>query len=73
MHHVDYEKSLCYNATYIALISKKIGAKELKEFRPIILTGSFYKLMSKVLIERMKRVMDKLVDKQQMALSETDK
>ncbi|KAF3628209.1 hypothetical protein FXO38_04523 [Capsicum annuum] len=60
-----FEKS--YNATYIALISKKIGAKELKDFRPISLIGSFYKLISKVLTKRLKKVVDKLVNKQQMA------
>lgn len=36
--------------------------------RPISLVGSFYKLLSKVLIERIQRVVDKLVDSQQMAL-----
>ncbi|XP_047257604.1 uncharacterized protein LOC124889669 [Capsicum annuum] len=45
-----FEKS--FNATYIALIPKKAGAKELKDFRPISLIGSFYKLISKVLTER---------------------
>lgn len=43
-----------FNATYIALIPKKKGAKELKDFRPINLIGSFYKLLSKVLTERIK-------------------
>lgn len=56
----------CFNATYIALIPKKKGAKELKNFRPISLIGSFYKLLSKFLTERIKRVMYKLVDSQQM-------
>jgi len=60
-----FEKS--FNATYIALIPKKKGAKELKDFRPISLIGSFYKLLSKVLTERIKRLMYKLVDSQQMA------
>lgn len=55
-----FEKS--FNATYIALIPKTKGAKELKYFKPIRLIGSFYKLLSKVLTERIKRVMDKLVD-----------
>lgn len=52
-----------YNATYIALFPKKTGAKELKEFRPINLLVSFYKMISKVLTERLKRIVDKLVDK----------
>ncbi|WMV15498.1 hypothetical protein MTR67_008883 [Solanum verrucosum] len=56
-----------FNATYIAMIPKKKGAKELKDFRPISLVGSFYKLVSKVLTERLKRVVDTLVDSQQMA------
>ncbi|XP_049351941.1 uncharacterized protein LOC125816378 [Solanum verrucosum] len=47
-----FEKS--YNTTCIALIAKKIGAKELKDFRPISFIGSFYKLMSKDLTERLK-------------------
>lgn len=38
-----------YNATYIALIPKKKGAKELKEFRPISLIGSVCKILFKVL------------------------
>ncbi|WMV33858.1 hypothetical protein MTR67_027243 [Solanum verrucosum] len=60
-----FEKSL--NATYIALIPKKNGAKELRDFRPISLIGSVYKLISKILIEWLKKVMPKLVDTQQMA------
>lgn len=42
-----FEKS--FNATFIALIPKKIGAKELMDFRPISLIGSIYKILSKVL------------------------
>ena len=60
-----FEKSL--NATFITLIPKKKGAKELKGFRPISLIGSIYELFGKVLIERMIGVMAKLVDSQQMA------
>lgn len=39
---------------------KKKGAKELNDFRPISLVGNFYKLISKVLTERLKRVVDSL-------------
>ncbi|WMV57474.1 hypothetical protein MTR67_050859 [Solanum verrucosum] len=60
-----FEKS--FNATFIALIPKKVGATELKDFRPISLIGSIYKIISKVLTERLKKVMPKLVDEQQMA------
>ena len=60
-----FERSL--NATFITLIPKKKGAKELRDFRPISLIGSIYKLCGKVLTERMKGVMAKLVDSRQMA------
>ncbi|KAG5576279.1 hypothetical protein H5410_056413 [Solanum commersonii] len=59
------ERSL--NLTFIALISKKKGAKELRGFRPISLIGSMCKIFSKVLTERLKKVMSKLVDSQQLA------
>ena len=49
-----------------ALITKKNGAKELRDFRPISLIGSVYELLSKVLTERLKKVVDKQVDAQQM-------
>ena len=45
--HYKFEKSL--NATFIALISKKNGASNIKDFRPISLVGSVYKILSKVL------------------------
>ena len=34
-----------FNATYVALIPKKVGAKELKVFWPIILIGSMNKII----------------------------
>ena len=42
-----FEKSL--NATFLCLIPKKIKAVNIKDFRPISLVGSLYKLLSKVL------------------------
>ncbi|XP_026434772.1 uncharacterized protein LOC113332450 [Papaver somniferum] len=40
---------------FIALIPKKAGVEEVKDFRPISLIGSVYKIISKVLAERLKR------------------
>ncbi|WMV25761.1 hypothetical protein MTR67_019146 [Solanum verrucosum] len=60
-----FERS--FNATFITLIPKKKGAKELRDYRPISLIGSIYKLFSKVLTERLKGVISNLVDVQQMA------
>lgn len=59
-----FQKS--FNVTFIALIPKKKCAMKLRDFKPISLIGSIYKLISKVLIERLKRVVDKLIDSHQM-------
>ena len=45
--HCKFEKSL--NATFIALIPKKNDASNIKDFRPISLVGSVYKILAKVL------------------------
>ena len=47
-----FEKSL--NATFIALIPKKNGASNIRDFRPISLVGSVYKILAKVLANRLK-------------------
>ena len=36
------------NASFIALIPKKVGVVDLKDFRPISLVGVVYKLIAKV-------------------------
>ena len=45
--HSKFEKSL--NVTFIALIPKKNGASNIRDFRPINLVGSVYKILAKVL------------------------
>ena len=62
-HHSKFEKSL--NATFIALISKKNDASNIRDFRPISLVGSLYKLLSKVLTNRLKQVLDLLISESQ--------
>ena len=54
-----FEKSL--NATFLSLIPKKANAINIKDFRPISLVGSLYKLLSKVLAHRLRSVLDKLI------------
>jgi hypothetical protein len=63
--HERFEKSL--NATFIALIPKKIGQLEVRDFRPISLVGSVYKILAKVLASRLKQVLGALISNSQNA------
>ena len=58
-----FVKSL--NSTFIVMIQKKEGAKDFKDFRAISLVGSLYKLVAKVLANRLKKVMNRVVNKAQ--------
>ena len=59
----EFEWSL--NASFLSLIPKKNNALNIKDFRPISLVGSVYKLLSKVLANRLRRVLDKLISESQ--------
>ena len=54
-----FEKSL--NATFLCLIPKKLSAVNIRDFCPISLVGSLYKLLSKVLVHRLRCILDKLI------------
>lgn len=47
----------CVKENFICLIKKKEDATMVKHFRPISLTTLVYKVIAKVLVERMKRIM----------------
>ena len=61
--HSVFERSL--NASFFTLIPKKSNAFNIKDFRPISLVGSVYKLLSKVLANRLRVVMDNLISETQ--------
>ena len=56
--HSMFERSL--NASFLTLIPKKCNAVNIKDFRPINLVGSVYKLLSKVRV-----VLDNLISETQ--------
>ncbi|GKB78660.1 RNA-directed DNA polymerase, eukaryota [Tanacetum coccineum] len=53
--------------SFIALIPKKHDAKFVKDYRPISLIGCFYKIVSKILANRLKMVISELISDVQSA------
>ena len=66
--HARFVKNL--NATFLVLIPKKQTMEDFKDLRLISLVGGLYKILSKVLANRIKRVMDKVISKSQNAFIE---
>ena len=62
---VVFEKSL--NASFLALIPKKVDAVEVKDFWLISLIGGIYKIISKVSANRFRRVVHGLISDSQSA------
>ncbi|RVX11700.1 LINE-1 retrotransposable element ORF2 protein [Vitis vinifera] len=61
----SFAKSL--NTTFLILIPKKGGTEDLGDFRPISLLGGLYKLLAKVLANRLKKVLGNVVSVDQNA------
>jgi hypothetical protein len=61
----QFKRSL--NATFVSLIPKKANVEEIKDFRPISLVGGVYKMISKVLANRLKLVLGKIISISQNA------
>ena len=55
------------NSTFIVLVPKEGGAEDIKDFRPIYLVNSLYKLIAKVLANRLNKVISKLINTAQNA------
>lgn len=55
------------NAAFLTLIPKNSNPVGLGEYRPISLVGVYYKILSKVLAERLKLVMGKIISETQTA------
>ncbi len=63
--HCQFERSL--NATFVSLIPKKHGAIQIKDFRPISLVGGMYKIIAKLLVNRLSAVLGRIVSSSQNA------
>ena len=63
--HSRFVKNL--NATFLVLIPKKQTVEDFKDLRPISLVGGLYKILAKVLANRIKRVLHKVISKSQNA------
>nr|CAN69965.1 hypothetical protein VITISV_039410 [Vitis vinifera] len=61
----SFIKSL--NHTFLVLLPKKGGVEDLGDYRPISLLGGLYKLLAKVLANRLKKVIGKVISPDQNA------
>ncbi|XP_058755939.1 uncharacterized protein LOC131629160 [Vicia villosa] len=55
------------SSAFIALIPKNQNPQDLSEYRPICLVGSLYKILSKMLVARIKKVLGSLISCNQSA------
>ena len=63
--HLNGKFVASLNATFIGLIPKKADAQNIKDYRPISLIGCVYKLLSKVLARRLRKVIGSLISENQ--------
>lgn len=58
------------NTSFIALIPKMVDPQLLNDYRPISLIGCIYKIVAKLLANRLKKVMPFIIDERQSAFIE---
>ena len=58
------------NSTFLVLVPKKGRTDDLRDYRPISLVGGLYKILAKVLANRLKKVVSKVVSPTQNAFVE---
>ena len=58
------------NSTFLVLVPKNENAVDIKDFRPISLVGGLYKILAKVLANRLKKVVGQIVSISQNAFVE---
>lgn len=58
------------NASFIALIPKMVDPQLLNDYRPILLIGCIYKIVAKVLANRLKKGLPFIIDERQSAFIE---
>ena len=68
--HNNGRLNACIKENFICLVQKKELALEMKDFRSISLTTLSYKVVAKVLAERLKSVMDSIISPYQSAFIE---
>ena len=60
----------CLNATFLVMIPKKGNVEDIKDYKPISMLGGVYKILAKVLANKLRRVIDKVVSPSQNAFME---
>ena len=53
------------NATFLVVIPKKGNVEDIKDYRPISLLGDLYKILAKVLVNKLRNVIGKVVSPSQ--------
>ena len=60
----------CLNQTLVALIPKQLGPEKVSQYRPINLCNTVYKIVSKILVQRITPLLPNLISPMQAAFLE---